>query len=173
MMDNIQLEDKNLTIDEIMRLYGQDILQLVFAYVKDKPIAEDLTQEIFIKCYKYLHTYKHESKIKTWIYRIAINHCKDHLKSWYHKNVMVTQDESYPIRREDKSVEEEVIQRSEDGELIQAVMALPTKYRELIYLFYFEEMQLKEIAEVTKQNVNTIKTRLRRAKAILQEKLGG
>jgi RNA polymerase sigma-70 factor (ECF subfamily) len=68
-------------------------------------------------------------------------------------------------------VEQAVIQKEEDDELTSAIMTLPIKYREVIYLFYYEEMPLKEIAVVTETGINTVKTRLRRAKELLKERL--
>ncbi|RIW29053.1 sigma-70 family RNA polymerase sigma factor [Bacillus salacetis] len=167
------MEDKEGTLDEIMRVYGQDILQLVFSYVHNKAVAEDLTQEIFVKCYKSLHTYNRKAKLKTWLWRIAINHSKDHLKSWYNNKVIIAETDLSQPGRQDKSVEESVIQREEDTELANAVLNLPVQYREVIYLHYFEEMQIKDIAKATEQKPNTVKTRLRRAKSILKEQLGG
>ena len=68
-----------------------------------------------------------------------------------------------------KSVEQTVIQNDEDHQLASAVMNLPIKYREVIYLFYFEEMPIKEIAAVIEVKENTVKTRLRRGKELLKE----
>jgi RNA polymerase sigma-70 factor, ECF subfamily len=167
------LENKEAMIDDMMRNYGQDVLQLVFSYVHNKALAEDLTQEIFVKCYKNLHTYNRKSKLKTWLWRIAINHSKDYLKSWYNNKVIVTETDIGISGNMGKSVEESVIQKEEDVELADAVMALPVQYREVIYLYYFEEMQIKEIAKATEQKSNTVKTRLRRAKSMLKEQLGG
>jgi RNA polymerase sigma-70 factor (ECF subfamily) len=168
-----QIEDKQLMIDEIMDLHGQEILQLVYSYVNNKQVAEDLTQEIFIKCYKSLHTYNGKSKLRTWLWRIAINHCKDFLKSWYNKNVVVTGEEPANHMTKKEMVEQVVIQKEEDNELISVLMTLPIKYREVIYLFYYEELPIKEIAVVTEVNDNTVKTRLRRAKELLKERLEG
>nr|WP_239587458.1 sigma-70 family RNA polymerase sigma factor [Bacillus pakistanensis] len=156
----------------MMRNYGQEVLQLVYSYVKNQGIAEDLTQDIFVKCYKSLHTFKKNSKLKTWLWRIAINHCKDYLKSWYNNKVIVSESDLTYTLNKDKSIEDTVIQKEEDEQLTSAVMNLPVDYREVIYLFYFEEMSIKEIANVTEENSNTVKTRLRRAKTILQEQLG-
>ena len=80
MIEAFEIEDKEDLIDEIMNKYGQEVLQLVYSYVNNKEVAEDLTQDIFVKCYKSLHTYKGNSNLKTWLWRIAINHCKDYLK---------------------------------------------------------------------------------------------
>ncbi|PEE35305.1 sigma-70 family RNA polymerase sigma factor [Bacillus pseudomycoides] len=166
-----EIEDKEALIDEIMNKYGQEILQLVYSYVNNKEVAEDLTQDIFVKCYKSLHTYKGKSKLRTWLWRIAINHCKDYIKSWYNKKVIVTENESTYTGIQKESVEQIVIQNDEDHRLASAVMNLPIKYREVIYLFYFEELPIKDIAMVIEVKENTIKTRLKRAKELLKKGL--
>ncbi|AZU60684.1 sigma-70 family RNA polymerase sigma factor [Neobacillus mesonae] len=177
-MDELTIEalaavDKEELIDEIMNRYGQEILQLTFSYVNNKAIAEDLTQDIFVKCYKNLHTYNGKSKLRTWLWRIAINHCKDFLKSWYNKNVVITEEAPAMNVTKKEMVEEKVIQKEVDDQLITAVMSLPIKYREVIYLHYYEDMPIKEIALLTEVSNNTIKTRLRRAKELLKERLEG
>ncbi|WP_242224940.1 sigma-70 family RNA polymerase sigma factor [Bacillus cereus group sp. BfR-BA-01380] len=166
-----EIEDKEALIDEIMNKYGQEILQLVYSYVNNKEVAEDLTQDIFVKCYKSFHTYKGKSKLRTWVWRIAINHCKDYIKSWYNKKVIVTENESTYTGAQKESVEQTVIQNDEDRRLASAVMNLPIKYREVIYLFYFEELPIKDIAMVIEVKENTIKTRLKRAKELLKKGL--
>ncbi len=158
-------------IDDIMNRYGQEILQLAFSYVKNKEIAEDMTQEIFVKCYRSFHTYSGKSKFRTWLWRIASNHCKDYLKSWYNKNVFSTDYQPIYDSIQSHSVEQTVLQEEEDSELAAAVMELPVNYREVIYFYYFEEMSIKEISAVTEIKENTIKTRLKRAKELLKERL--
>ncbi|MGE6537526.1 sigma-70 family RNA polymerase sigma factor [Bacillus luti] len=170
-IDAFEIEDKEDLIDEIMNKYGQEVLQLVYSYVNNKEVAEDLTQDIFVKCYKFLHTYKGNSNVKTWLWRIAINHCKDYLKSWYNKKVIVTEDDFMYMESQKESVEQTVIQNAEDRELASAVMSLPIKYREVIYLFYYEELPIKEIAIVIEVKENTIKTRLKKAKELLKKGL--
>jgi len=165
------IENKEEQIEKIMNWHGQEILQLVYSYVNNKALAEELTQDIFVKCYKAMHTYNGKSKLKTWLWRIAINHCKDFLKSWYNKNVFNTEEESLYNRTSKEIVEQTVIQKEEESQLIVALMNLPIKYREVIYLFYYEELRIKEIAIVTEVGVNTVKTRLRRAKELLKERL--
>ena len=166
-----ETQDKEALLDEIMDRSGQDILRLVYVYVNDREIAEDLTQDIIVKSYKSLHTNRGKSKLRTWLWRIAINHCKDFLKSWYNKNVILTENESTRNRTKKEMVEQVIIRREEDTELITSIMTLPIKYREVIYLFYYEELLIKEIAVVTEASANTVKTRLRRAKELLKERL--
>jgi RNA polymerase sigma-70 factor, ECF subfamily len=167
----IETENADELIDEIMNTYGQEILQLAFSYVKNKELAEDLTQEIFVKCYRSLHTFGGKAKFRTWLWRIAANHCRDYLKSWYNKNVITTDYQPIYDSVPSESVEETVLQEEQDDQLAAAVMELPVDYREVIYLFYFEEMTIKEISSVIEVNENTIKTRLKRAKQLLKERL--
>lgn len=171
MIEAFEIEDKEDLIDEIMNKYAQEVLQLVYSYVNNKEVAEDVTQDIFVKCYKSLHTYKGNSNLKTWLWRIAINHCKDYLKSWYNKKVIVTEDDFTYMESQKESVEQIVIQNAEDSRLASAVMSLPIKYREVIYLFYYEELSIKEIATVIEVKENTIKTRLKKAKELLKKGL--
>ncbi|MFJ7953545.1 sigma-70 family RNA polymerase sigma factor [Lysinibacillus sp. NPDC096418] len=171
-MDEFTLSLENTqvhTIDDIIQAYGQELLQLVYAYVKNQAIAEDLTQEIFVKCYQALPTYKGKSSVKTWLWRIGINHCKDYLKSWYNQNVHISTDDHFSRQESNVDVEQTVIQQDEDARLAGNVMQLPILYREVIYLFYFEELSIKEIAHVLAINSNTVKTRLRKGKALLKE----
>lgn len=160
-------------MDEIMQEYGQDLLQLVYAYVKNEAIAEDLTQEIFVKCYQALPTYKGKSTMKTWLWRIAINHSKDYLKSWYNQKVLATEEKLFCLQESKENLEQTVIQQDEDARLAEKVIQLPVLYREVIYLFYFEELTIKEIAHVLAINSNTVKTRLRKGKSLLKEQLEG
>ncbi|ETI66456.1 RNA polymerase factor sigma C [Neobacillus vireti LMG 21834] len=171
--DLIKSDDDELLFNEIMSRYGQDILQLVYSYVRNKQLAEDLTQDIFVKCYKALHTYKQNAKLKTWLYKIAANHCKDYLRSWYFRKVMVSEKMTEVTGSSSENVEQAVLERVEEQTLANAVLKLPMKYREVIYLFYFEDMSLKEIESVLGVNQNTVKSRLKRAKVLLREELEG
>lgn len=81
------IENTEQIISQLMDNYSDDVLHLVFSYVKNRTTAEDLTQEIFIKCYEKLGQFNNKSSIKTWLYRIAINHCKDYLGSWHYRKL--------------------------------------------------------------------------------------
>ncbi|WP_353056960.1 sigma-70 family RNA polymerase sigma factor [Metabacillus litoralis] len=170
-VESTQNENVDEVIDEMMKRYGQEILQLVYSYVNNKAVAEDLTQEIFIKCYKAYPTFNKKSKLRTWIWRIAINHCKDYLKSWYNKNVIVAEEKSIETSCNRETIEQTLIQKDEDHRLVSAVMNLPIKYREVIYLYYYEELLIKEIALLIEKKESTVKTRLKRAKELLKDSL--
>lgn len=83
----------------------------------------------------------------------------------------MTEDDFTYMESQKESVEQIVIQNAEDSRLASAVMSLPIKYREVIYLFYYEELSIKEIATVIEVKENTIKTRLKKAKELLKKGL--
>lgn len=163
--------DKEQLIQELMNENGDAVLHLVFTYVKNRTIAEDLTQEIFIKCYEKLEQFNHQSSIKTWLYRIASNHCKDYLKSWHYRKLLLNEKILNYIPSKAKDVELEIIAKSEEASLTNAVMELPIQYREVVILHYYEELHLSEISDITSVNINTLKTRLKRAREILKENM--
>lgn len=167
--DDLILADNERLIEHLMDHYGQALLQLTYSYVGNKEIAEDLTQEVFVKCYQRLNQFQKKSSLKSWIWRIAINHCKDYLRSWNHKHVIVSEEQVNQAPSQEKEVENKVIQQYEDEQLVKTVLQLPEVYREVIYLYYFEELSIKEISYMTSVNQNTIKTRLKRAKEILKD----
>ncbi|GAA5416832.1 ECF RNA polymerase sigma factor SigW [Paraliobacillus ryukyuensis] len=154
-----------------MQDYSDSILYLVFTYVKNRATAEDLTQEIFIKCYEKLDQFNQQASIKTWVYKIASNHCKDYVRSWYYRKIRLNEKVMNYIPSKSKQVEEEVISKHQEDSLSHAVMALPIKYREVVFLHYYEELSVAEISNVTTVNANTIKTRLKRAKELLRDKM--
>ena len=157
-------------IEEIMSLYSQDVYLLAFSFVKDKGLAEDISQEVFIKCYKHVGNFRGDASIKSWIYRITVNTAKDFIKKksfrvlkfpkWFFENL-----------KKSESPEEVFLQYDQNEQLLQNVFALPIKYREVIVLYYFQELRVHEIAETLNINMSTVKTRLSRGRSILKENL--
>ncbi|WP_198162686.1 sigma-70 family RNA polymerase sigma factor [Halobacillus mangrovi] len=159
-------------VEEWISNYGHDLKWLAYSYVKDHSIAEDITQETFIKAYQKYPTFRDQSSIKTWLYKINVNLCKDHLKSSYIRRVVKKGADLFrSIPAKDGTPEERLIIKSNDEELVDQVLKLEKKYREIIILYYFEEFEIKELAEVLKTSPNTVKTRLRRARQLLQDQL--
>jgi RNA polymerase sigma-70 factor, ECF subfamily len=161
--------NRDKAIAELMDRYGTTVLHMAYSYVRNRQTAEDLTQEIFLKCYQKYDTFQGNAQIQTWLYRVASNHCKDYLKSWHHKKVTVSSYKSSLLSNQEASPENELIKHAENEELTEALFQLPVNYREIIFLFYFQECSLKEIADICSLNLNTVKSRLSRAKSLLKE----
>lgn len=152
-------------VRKAIHLYGDSVKRVCMIYLKNSADTEDIFQNVFIKYTirsPYFETDEHE---KAWIIRVAINECKDFLKSFYKRKMLPT--------RPDLLLHQQTTSFStEQSEVLEAVLTLPRKYREVIYLFYYEEYSAVEIAEIFKKNVNTIYTRLARARDMLQARLG-
>ena len=164
-------EEKDFLLEKIMIDYGNELVRLAFTYVKDTGIAKDMVQNTFIKCYKNLGSFRFDAQIKTWLYRITINECKDYLKSWNYKKVQVRSFINETARSVLPSTEKTVIDKYNNEEIKENIFLLPKMYREVIYLYYYESLKTEEIAKVLDISVNTVKTRLRRAKQRLELKI--
>lgn len=161
-------EEKDLLLEKVMIEYGNGLVGLAYSYVKDTESAKDVVQNTFIKCYKNLDTFRNEAHIKTWLYRITINECKDYLKSWNYKMVQVKSFINETAKSILPSTERTVIDKYENEEIRDTIFSLPKVYREVIYLYYYESLKTEELAKVLDIPVNTVKTRLRRAKQRLE-----
>lgn len=158
-------------VTDLMDRHGTSILRLAYSYVRNKQTAEDLSQEIFIKCYQKMDTFQGESKIETWLYRLAVNHCKDYVKSWHYRKVHVTGVISSLFSGEQASTESQVMKEFAQHDLLEQILALPLKYKEVILLYYFHDFSLKEISEINNLNINTVKTRIVKAKELLKKSI--
>jgi RNA polymerase sigma-70 factor (ECF subfamily) len=143
------------------------VARTVFLYVKDVMVAEDITQEVFLRAYSNMEDYRGDSKVSTWLCRIAINASKDYLRSWSYRKVIFTK--ALPLLNSTESAEDEVMRKLQGDEVLQRVMALPLKYREVVILRYLEDMEVREIAELLGLRESSIYTRLQRGIAKLQE----
>lgn len=158
-------EDK---IRLMMQNYGNDVLRTAFYYVKDYQAAEDIFQEVFLKAYRSLGSFKGLSSEKTWLIRITINACKDFLKSSYHQRVVPMFDYMEESAASDEKLDR--VEKNEERQLVrEAVMSLPEPYREMLVLVYFKEMQVKEAAAVMGIGENTAKSHLKRGREKLKK----
>lgn len=167
-------QDRFKVLEDCMNQYGDEIKRVVFSYVKNHSDTDDITQDVFVKVYEKLDQFKGDSTstLKSWIYRIAINKSKDHLRSFTSKQKFlkekVTQLRDH---NEQKTPEDHSIQQESSNLLLNEIYQLPLKYREIIILYYFEELTLQEISEALGMNLNTTKARLRRGRERLKPKL--
>ncbi|MEK4701319.1 sigma-70 family RNA polymerase sigma factor [Solibacillus sp. FSL R7-0668] len=157
-------EEKDYILEKMMIDYGNELVRLAFSYVKDVEIAKDMVQNSFIKCYKNMESFQYDAHIKTWLYRITINECKDYLKSWNYKMVQVKSFIHETAKSIIPSTEKTVIDKYNNEKIKDTIFSLPKIYREVVYLYYYNSLTTEEIAKVLGISVNTVKTRLRRAK---------
>lgn len=168
--------DRSVAIEHLMQEYGTKVLHLAYYYLKDRHLAEDVAQEVFVKAYRNWNSFRGESSAYTWLYKITVNLCRDKARSaWWRRLVPSDDPRSVHDELELSTTEEDpeaaAVLSDERDRLMEHVMALPESYREAIVLYYYQDLSTVEIAEVTGQNENTIKTRLFRARAMLKDQL--
>ncbi len=132
-------------------------------YLKSKFDTEDIFQTVFMKYVLYDGTFEDEKHEKAWIIKVTINACKDFLKNFFRKNT-VSLDEAILLETNTKE---------DHSDVLKAVLSLPKKYKDVIYLFYYEDYTAVEISKILNKNVNTIYTLLSRSKLLLKDMLGG
>lgn len=154
---------KDEAIEYAMDLYGEKLKRFIYTYTKSWTQTEDVLQEVFLSVYMNLDNFKGESSFKTWIYRIAANKCKDHLRSWHYLHFQLT-DKLFWFDRREKSAEDELVEKDGQERLMENILKLPVKYRESILLYYVKEFSMPEIAEILDLHIETVKTRIRRGR---------
>ncbi|KOS69797.1 hypothetical protein AEA09_08545 [Lysinibacillus contaminans] len=159
-------EQKDARLLKAMTDNGDYLVRLCYTYVQDWVIAEDLVQETFVKFYEKMEQFREEASVKTYLYRIAINNCHSHLASWRYKKLQVIESWS-KLMGESVDPENNVLANESDALLVAAIEKLPTKYKDVLLLFHFAELSLKEVSETLKMPENTVKTRLRRARKMV------
>lgn len=153
-------------LEQYMDTYSLELLKLAIVYVKDKQVAEDIVQDVFIQLY-YSNTYEEQGKLGSYLKTLTVNRCKNYLKSWSYRMMQLKET---VIERGTKKRDALVLQE-ERAYLTKQLFALPLQYREVIYFYYYEELKVKDIASVLSVPENTVKTRLRKARSLLKEAL--
>jgi len=170
----------DIQFTDIFNTYQKPIYNYVLRMVRNKDIAEELTQEIFVKTYKNLPSFRGDSKISTWIYGIATNSCLDYFRTSEFKksektgaiilDILPEEADSDGIKRI-LSIEEGLI-KSEMAECIRDyIESLPGEFRTVIILHDLEGLKNREIAKILGCSLDTVKIRLHRARKKLQSVL--
>lgn len=159
-----------------MNDYGDDVLRIAYMYLKDKYLAEDVFQEVFIKVYKNFCKFEKRSSEKTWIMTITMNACKDILRnSWFKKVFTFDYNDNPSIADNyvDANIDNKVINSIQYEKLLNEVMNLPHKYKEPILLYYYEELSTTDISKILNVPEATIRSRLFRARKMLKFNIDG
>lgn len=152
--------DSKEHVINIVNQYSDMVYKLALARTKNKSDAEDVFQEVFIKYMKNYYKIVSDEHCKAWLIRITINCSYDIFNSpWTKKTV--------PI------IDNLVFSTEEKSDIYYSVLELPKKYRTVIHLFYYEDMSIKEIAEVLGTKEGTVKSQLHRGRNMLKESLKG
>ena len=150
-------------LSRVMEAYADMVRRICFLHLKNKYDTEDVFQNVYLKYLLYDKPFESREHEKAWFARVAINACTDHLR--------------YAARRKwvplDMIEEEREVLDDMSSEVLEAVLSLPEKYRNVIYLHYYEDYPAVEIARILGKKENTVYSWLSRARELLRERLGG
>lgn len=167
-MDKQDGVPRDSVIEAWFTRYGDIVLRNCYVLLRDAQLAQDAMQETFFKAWQSLDRFENREggSEKSWLMRIAANICKDYLRGgWFkHMDRSVTPDTLPPplLAIED-----------EDRTLFLSVMELPLKYRQVILMYHYNGLTLRETAEALRVNVSSARYRLKKAEALLKTALEG
>ena len=149
--------------DQALSRYADMVRRICFVHLKNNAEVEDIFQEVFLKYVLSDKAFESDAHEKAWLIRVAINACRDTLRSLARRKVQPLET----LYGEMGSMD------SEQRDVLEAVLALPQRYRDVIYLHYFEGYAAVEIANILHRSHNTVYTWLDRGRKQLRDRLGG
>ncbi len=165
-MDDVKGPDTSEEFECLVQKYQTQLRRLCCMILKDAHLAEDAVQETFLKAYRSMKSFRQESSEKTWLTRIAVNTCRDLLRSRWFRHIDLSVDIA--------NLPEEACECGpEDTALTDLVLRLPLKQREVVLLYYYQNMTMQEISETLHIAVSNISRRLESARKALRKQLEG
>ncbi|MGI6011369.1 MAG: RNA polymerase sigma factor [Ruminococcus sp.] len=152
-------QEVNRAIDQ----YADTVKRLCMIHLKNYADTEDIFQTVFLKYALTSFSFENPEHEKAWFIRVTLNACKDLLRNVFRSRTvsldkLLTQPSPLP---------------EDNRDILEAVLSLPQKYREVVYLHFYEGYTAPQISRILKKNTNTVYTLLTRSKQMLKEKLGG
>lgn len=148
-------------VNRAVELYSDTVKRLCVIRLKDYDDIQDIFQNVFLKYALSSVQFESEEHEKAWFIRVTINACNDWFKDFFRSHKVSL----------DEVAESAVYEENETSDVLKAVLSLPKKYRDVVYLHYYEGYTAPKIAEMLKKNVNTIYTLITRSKDLLKERL--
>lgn len=143
--------------------HADTVRRLCLIRLKNEADTEDIFQNVFLKYALSCVDFESAEHEKAWFIRVTINACKDLLKSFFRSRTV-------PL---EELLEQPAQVPRDYTDVLEAVLTLPQKYRDVVYLYYYEGYGAEEIGQLLRKSVNTVYTWLTRARKLLREKLGG
>lgn len=152
-------EEANRAIE----LYADTVKRICMVHLKNRADTEDIFQNVFLKYILSSEVFENPEHEKAWLIKVTVNACRDLLRSVFRKRTVSL----------DTLIEKPQADQEELRDVLEAVLSLPSKYKDVVYLYYYEGYKAEEIGRILGKNVNTVYTLLTRARKLLKERLEG
>lgn len=167
-------EDDEAAFGALVNHYKRKVFHLVYSLIHDEHSADDLAQEVFIKVYLALKKFRGQSEFGTWLYRIAVNHCRDYLRKKSRTRLFSLEDIQDPVSSLNNEAIMEEKEREEEERRAAVhtyIQKLPEKYRVILSLRDIQGFSYEEIGAILGLSAGTVDSRLHRARKMLRKKM--
>ncbi|WP_010278187.1 RNA polymerase sigma factor [Paenibacillus senegalensis] len=162
-------QDPAQALEQLMESFGAIVMRTAYFYTGDRHLAEDISQEVFLRAYRNWVAFRGDSTVKTWLTAITVNICRDKMGVR-----MFTEQPTDPARMESDrtiNVEDEALERLRKSEVLQYLLRLSLPYQEVLYLYYYLDLSTREIAKAVSSPEGTVRNRLHRARELLAREM--
>lgn len=163
--------DRDEMLEFLMRDYGQDVWNYAFFLTRRRELADDISQDVFVRVYDRMQTYRGQASIRTWLLTITRNMVKDHWKQAWTRRVTLFWNRIVSVGEQAPSAEDEALRSMARDEIWTCVLSLSSKLREPLLLYAHYGCSYEEIAGILQVSKGTVKSRISRARASVEEKL--
>lgn len=160
-------------MEVLVKKHYKSIFAYIYRKIGDYHLAYDMTQEVFLKMMKSIHTYEKQGKFSHWLLTIAVNHCRDYFRSNSYKKKREEQELVVQVQDEQQNVWDLLSRKIDRERVKEAIYDLPDYQRESIILKFYHGLKIREIAHVTQCKEATVKSRLKQGIDKLSIKLKG
>lgn len=167
----IQAENENQILQQKIDEYGDMLFKLSLLRLQNVQDAEDVVQEVFYQYLRHKGAFESKEHEKAWLIKVALNACRKLWRSAWSRHHSMEPLEQELFGEAVPGTEDAVVKGEAQKTVFDAVTALSPKYRDVIHLFYYEEMSIKEIAEATGRRESTVTSQLCRARDLLKKAL--
>ena len=173
-------QGESIAMEWLMNRYGTDVLRTAALLLKDRHLAEDVSQETFLQAFQRISQFRGEGTLRGWLLQIAVNLCRVRMRRTSWKRLFFPGEQAGAEKRigavepnslADSLAEPGSTRRMNGLTLRQEVESLPRRYREVVVLYYFQELTVKEMSIVLGESEGTIKSKLSRARKLLKRQL--
>ena len=164
--ERLQLREERLK--QWMQAYGDSVLRTCYVWLKDRQLSEDAAQDTFLKAWRAMDRFEdqHEGSDRAWLMRIAANTCRDYQRNNWFRRV----DQRVPIEELPQSL---FRVEDEDRSLFLSILDMPLKQRQMILMYHYQGLNLREVAQALDINLSSAHRRLKKAEAMLRVQLEG
>ena len=150
---------KDINYEKAVLVFSDLVYRLAFLYMRNDHDAKDCCQNVFIKLLNYKKQFNDNEHLKAWLIRVTKNECCNFFKSFWKKNIQLTAEQIVIINEDD------------ENKVLEIILKLPVKYKDVLYLHYYEGYKVSEIAEILGLKDTNIKVRLKRGRDMLMKNL--